>query len=70
MKPRIILNAIKCDKCKRVLLSQHRHDFRQCECGTFTDGGTDYFRRGMADGVTYTDLSIVLDNGILKQPGD
>ncbi len=70
MTPKIIVNALKCNTCKRVLLSIHRHDFRQCECGTFVDGGQDYIRRGWNDSTTVTDLSIVLDNGQLRQWGD
>ena len=42
----IIVNAVKCLGCKRILVSTHRHDFRQCGCGTFVDGGRDYLRRG------------------------
>lgn len=62
---KIVLNMVRCDTCRQVLLSLHRHDFRQCPCGTFTDGGTDYIRRG-GDG-PQTDLTIVLVNGKLRE---
>jgi hypothetical protein len=41
-------NKIKCLGCGQILESKHRHDFQQCDCEnqTFTDGGTEYFRRG------------------------
>ncbi len=41
-------NAIQCLKCKKVLVSFDRHDFKGCGCpnGTFIDGGYDYFRCG------------------------
>jgi hypothetical protein len=52
----ILLNAIRCNTCKRVLVSLSRHDFHACACGTFTDGGRVYLRRG---GNSFTDLTVV-----------
>ncbi len=49
------LNAVKCLKCHRILVSVHRHDFIQCDCKEnpiFIDGGTEllgggwYWRNG------------------------
>jgi len=37
---------IKCPTCGKLLHSLHRHDFQQCECGTYVDGGYDYMRVG------------------------
>lgn len=58
--------------CKQVLLSLHRHDFRQCGCPneTFTDGGTWYLHRGAKDITQIKDLSIYLVGGILRQAED
>ena len=39
-------NIIQCAKCKKILISSHVHDFVACGCGTFTDGGLEYLRRG------------------------
>ena len=44
---KLIKNAIKCNHCGDVIESKHRHDFRECKCGTvFIDGGLDYCRVG------------------------
>ena len=44
---KIIANRVKCLKCGDIIESKHRHDFVACSCGAiFTDGGTDYIRRG------------------------
>ena len=49
--PRKPINAIRCKRCKEVIISTHRHDFRQCTCGqVFVDGGKDYKRRGYPGG--------------------
>ena len=39
-------NSIRCKKCGKVLESKSVHDFQQCECGNFVDGGHDYVRIG------------------------
>lgn len=40
-------NRCKCKKCGTIIESKHRHDFVYCRCKSiFTDGGTDYIRRG------------------------
>ena len=41
------LNAVQCNRCRRVLVSMHRNDFAECGCGQFTDGGFDYVHRSM-----------------------
>lgn len=44
---KVLRNACKCAKCGDVIESKNRHDFVMCSCGSiFTDGGTDYIRRG------------------------
>jgi hypothetical protein len=42
----IIRNSISCRKCGDDLVSEHRHDFRWCECGAVAvDGGRAYLKR-------------------------
>ncbi len=59
-KYRIIRNSCKCAKCGDEIVSKHRHDFVNCKCGEiFTDGGTDYMRRGANNLASVIDTSIV-----------
>lgn len=52
----LLENKIQCNKCKDILVSKHRHDFKFCSCeGCAVDGGKAYLRRLGED---YTDLSI------------
>jgi len=69
---KIIINMIKCNTCKVVLLSLHRHDFRQCSCGVAVDGGQDYLKRQFKNSPDdYEELSIVLlPNGTLRKVVD
>ncbi len=56
-------NSAKCRLCGDVLVSEHRHDFRQCECGEiFIDGGLDYVRWGAKDLKNIIDLCEYEDN--------
>lgn len=43
---KIIKNAFRCKQCGLVVESKTVHDFQECRCGNFTDGGRDYIRRG------------------------
>jgi len=44
---KIIKNAAQCNKCKDIIESKHRHDFKWCSCHSiFVDGGHSYIRRG------------------------
>lgn len=42
--------VIRCEHCEKVIVSQHRHDFRGCDCPitsdrrVFIDGGQAYTR--------------------------
>jgi len=43
---KIIANKIRCIKCGDIIESEHRHDFKFCQCGAVAvDGGKDYLRR-------------------------
>jgi len=71
MSNRIVLNAVKCCNCNQVVVSAHRHDFRECECGNiFTDGGHDYTRRGGKLDHAYEDFSLVEKDGKFYRPQD
>ena len=39
-------NALYCRNCGETIESKSRHDFVACKCGNFTDGGTEYSRKG------------------------
>ena len=55
---KIISNKIKCNLCKDIIESKHRHDFKYCKCKTvFVDGGLDYLRRGFNKPDDYEELS-------------
>lgn len=55
---RVTRNRCQCQKCNDIIESRHRHDFVRCRCGAiFTDGGTEYIRRGFTDRNDIIDLS-------------
>lgn len=59
----IIRNSARCTKCGDEIESKHRHDFRQCRCGSiFVDGGHDYLRRGYENINDLEDTSIVSED--------
>lgn len=62
---RIILrNRFKCNKCGDIIESKSRHDFVKCSCGSiFCDGGHDYVRLGLAQGVEDTDFEDLCEWG-------
>ncbi len=38
-------SKVMCAKCCDVIQSEHRHDFKKCNCGAIAiDGGSDYTR--------------------------
>jgi len=46
-KQKLVRNVARCAKCNAVIESRYTHEFVWCECkAIFTDGGTDYIRRG------------------------
>ena len=47
---KFIKNSAQCLRCGDILVSEHRHDFKQCSCGhLIVDGGLDYIRRAGTD---------------------
>ena len=57
---KILRNRCQCRLCGDIIESRERHEFVNCECGEiFTDGGTDYIRRGANDLNNIIDLSEV-----------
>lgn len=43
----IRINRIQCLKCKDIITSNNRHDWKQCKCkAVFIDGGSCYSRQG------------------------
>ena len=54
---RIITNKIRCLKCKDVIESESRYDFKFCSCGACAvDGGKLYLRR-LGDKEKFEELS-------------
>lgn len=56
---KIIKNCIQCNHCKDIIVSEHRHDFKYCKCGTVAvDGGNAYLRRAFKNSPDdFTELS-------------
>lgn len=55
---RITHNRCQCNVCKDIIESKHVHDFVQCSCRRiFTDGGTEYVRRGCESPSDIVDLT-------------
>ena len=43
----VLVNKCQCALCLDIIESKSRHAFVNCKCGAiFTDGGTEYIRRG------------------------
>ncbi len=59
-KRKLVKNSIKCKTCKEILISRYTHDFQQCDCGNFVDGGLAYQRWG-GDPDNIEDLSVWAD---------
>lgn len=46
-KQKLVRNVARCTNCNTVIESKYTHDFVWCKCkAIFTDGGTEYIRRG------------------------
>lgn len=58
-EPKLLRNRAKCKLCGDVVESKHVHDWVQCKCkAMFTDGGTDYIRRGAKNLDDIEDMSV------------
>ena len=54
----IVSNKCQCNICKDIIESKTTHDFKQCSCkAIFTDGGTEYIRRGFKNEGDILDLT-------------
>lgn len=50
LKPRIVLNRARCNRCGDVIRSSYRWDFVSCGCGYLSvDGGRAYLKRSIRD---------------------
>ena len=60
---KIIKNAIRCNLCGDVIVSEHRHDYVTCRCGSCSvDGGADYLRRCFSNAkYDFTELSEIVE---------
>jgi hypothetical protein len=55
----IVENRARCLSCGIELVSRHRHDYRECLCGSLSvDGGVDYLARGYRDEDGFEELSV------------
>lgn len=44
---KVLVNKVRCKKCRDIIESKHRHDFTLCKCkAIFIDGGIDFQRYG------------------------
>ena len=58
---KILSNKIQCNKCKDIIESTYRHEFKSCACGAVSvDGGIDYLRR-IGNEWDYTELSEIIE---------
>jgi hypothetical protein len=49
--------GILCPKCKEIIYSTYRHDYRHCSCGRcMIDGGKDYVKTNLAGKLVKIDL--------------
>jgi len=49
--------GIYCPKCKEIIYSVYRHDYRRCSCGRcMIDGGKDYIKSNLAGKLIKIDL--------------
>lgn len=56
----ILISSIICKYCLTRLVSRHRHDYQECECGKIAlDGGLDYQK---IRGTDYIDASITSED--------
>jgi hypothetical protein len=65
MKKKILRNIAECKLCHDIIESKRVHDFVRCKCGEiFTDGGTEYIRRGAKN------LDNIIDRSVYEERND
>jgi hypothetical protein len=63
----IIQNEAQCAKCKVIVFSAHRHDYKTCECGAIAvDGGQDYIKR-VGNRENIIERSLDVDEKIIEE---
>lgn len=73
---KILRNAAKCLRCDDEIESEYRHDFKWCSCRSiFVDGGFDYIRRGISEGVSLDEVKDLSEfteekNDVLTECGE
>lgn len=66
----IEVSTLQCPKCKDIIYSRTRHDFRYCGCGSiFVDGGFDYLKYGCDNDIDIKNIKqeTILLKGLTKQ---
>lgn len=55
------INSVRCKKCSDIIVSNNRHDWKQCKCeNIFVGGGSWYTKRVFRDGPdSYEELSVM-----------
>jgi len=55
----IVLNKAQCNHCGDIIISHHRHDYKECTCGAIkVDGGHEYTKRSYKEEGDIIELSI------------
>jgi hypothetical protein len=63
----ILQNAAVCKVCKDEVWSVHRHDYRQCTCGSIAvDGGAEYLRR-VGSSEDFDDRSVIVPESFKEE---
>lgn len=63
----IVSNQIKCNKCDDEIFSMHQHHFVTCKCGAVSVDGGDAYRRRVGAPRDYQDMSITMDDAVIKR---
>jgi DNA-directed RNA polymerase subunit RPC12/RpoP len=64
----IEVTATQCPKCKDIIFSRVRHDYRSCSCGEVSiDGGFDYLKLTFSKDVSNLPIVRLWLNGVSKE---
>lgn len=59
--------ALLCHRCNTLVVSLHRHDYRQCKCGDVAvDGGGDYFKVAIMPGADCSQVRVKVKTRIYR----